>query len=146
MSRKGLKIFLDKRIADIKNYLERNNLKSFPLQIRYLEFNEREEDEDGFSPSEELKICNIAKNTLNLEEELGIDLITKDKIEQSNVCYWKDKSKKIHKLFINATERIGVDVENIDGQKWFLYYKDYGKTWALDKKELTMEELEQWKD
>jgi len=76
------------------------------------------------------------KEKEDLEEELGIDLITKDKIEQSNVCYWKNKSKKIHKLFINATERIGVDVENIDGQKWFLYYRNYGKTWALTREEL----------
>ena len=52
MSKDGLSIFLDKRIKDIKHYLE---------------VNERSEDEDGFTPSEELQICYLAKRMLALD-------------------------------------------------------------------------------
>ena len=72
MSKEGLKIFLDKRIADIK---------------RYLEFNGREEDEDGFSPSEELTICNIAKNTIDLEEQIGCPLKVREQALKQGFIY-----------------------------------------------------------
>ena len=48
----ALETYLDKRIKDIKNYLE---------------FNERSEDEKGFTPSEELQICYLAKRMLAIE-------------------------------------------------------------------------------
>ena len=48
----ALEIYLDKRIKDIKNYLE---------------FNERSETEKGFTPTEELQICYLAKRMLAIE-------------------------------------------------------------------------------
>ncbi len=48
----ALEIYLDKRIKDIKNYLE---------------FNERSEDEKDFTPSKELQICYLAKRMLAID-------------------------------------------------------------------------------
>jgi len=70
MNRENLKAYLEKQIADIKHYLKING---------------RKEDEDGFSPSEDLQICNIAKNTIDLEEQLGCPLEVYVKINQRNI-------------------------------------------------------------
>ena len=125
MSKEGLKIFLDKRIADIK---------------RYLEINGREEDEENFSPSEELTICNIAKNTIALEEELGCPLEVVGKAILQNCIYVLECEdyKETEIGFINQDGEkgyvISVDEWENGNQVWL---SDYKKTWWLkeDKSE-----------
>jgi len=63
-----LKTYLDKRIKDIKNYLE---------------VNERSEDEEGFTPSEELQICYLAKRMLAVDNANPSEALKcVDKLEQ----------------------------------------------------------------
>ena len=70
-----------------------------------------------------------------IEQELGIDLLTKNKIEKSHVVYRKgfDSCEEIEKH-----NRLGVCLDKYDlsGNQIFLPYNQYGKTWALTKEEL----------
>ena len=92
----------------------------------------------------------------NIEEELGIDLITLFKalkngcwlfsnhchFTKDEICFLEYRSDVGSK--INFEEKYFTIVE-IPAQNEFdvhkLYFSDYGKTWALDKKDLTSEEL-----
>ena len=78
----------------------------------------------------------------DLEEELGIDLITLFKVLKDGVYYIYNADKK----YIEFTNNVSL---KHDKDEWFihvgwfdmgcpikLYLKDYGKTWALTRKEL----------
>ena len=104
----------------------------------------------------EEKLCQLE----DIEEELGIDFLLLDKICQKGVyCY-----KRSIKDFDSISKRLGdiIHIQNSDihidffgcykekrmgvsimGCIDFVYHslpiKDYGKTWALDKKDLTNE-------
>lgn len=69
----------------------------------------------------------------DIEEELGIDLITKYKVEKADTVYSKDWGEiNIEGYFCRGIY--------VDGYKCFgndcLLYSDYGKTWALKKEKL----------
>ncbi len=85
----------------------------------------------------------------DIEEELGIDLITLFKVNNNiNI------NKKFYKVYSNSNNIIeekfsgsaSIDLENkefIIGNDVFYYvlsFEDYGKTWSLDRKELENEE------
>ena len=87
-----------------------------------------------------------------IEEELGIDLITLFKALQNGV-YVKRKNKYIYidcadlslnnKRYSNEYEAIQNDTTIYEGynlallgNKEWLYFNDYGKTWSLTEKEL----------
>lgn len=75
----------------------------------------------------------------DIEEEIGIELITKDKVEKSHyvfVCY--QNSIEINQVEIKKYSRLGIDIydKNAVFKYNYLPYKDYGKTWALTREEL----------
>ena len=74
----------------------------------------------------------------DIEEEIGVDLVTKDKVEQAHMVY----SKQYGKVFIAFWYRKYIIIE-IDSNRAIttrLLYKDYGKTWALTEEELEEDE------
>lgn len=69
----------------------------------------------------------------DIEEELGIDLIT----------LFKALKNGIYGKIGNKIESILAPHLSWYNQEIYIFkIKDYGKTWALDKKDLTKEELE----
>lgn len=81
----SLETYLDKRIKDIKNYLE---------------FNERSEDEEGFTPSEELQICYLAKRMLAIDNANPSEALEKlDKIGNylNEVYDYKEIKEEVRK-------------------------------------------------
>ena len=94
----SLETYLDKRIKDIKNYLE---------------FNERSEDEEGFTPSEELQICYLAKRMLaidNAKPSEALECLHKiaRKVELADYDdYWEVRyaHSKVEQALIKAQEQ-----------------------------------------
>ena len=89
----------------------------------------------------------------DIEEELGIDLILLFKALKDGLFYKLDSEKYIYRwnVGIIPEARIIVDYKNkhlmliseptiYSGDDWslreYLYFSDYGKTWALKKEEL----------
>ena len=77
----------------------------------------------------------------DIEEELGIDLITLFKALKNNKVWVRTLKNNFHKS-IECREGVRIEsffwlnVKNSDGH-WVDYrIKDYGKTWALTKEEL----------
>ena len=74
----------------------------------------------------------------DIEEELGIDLITLFKALKQGVYFNEDK--KLHAVFLDVGSlgdfRLSYQV--IDDLFFAVYVKDYGKTWALTKEELEL--------
>lgn len=69
----------------------------------------------------------------DIEEELGIDLVTLFKVLKNGV-YYKNEFGEI----VRGYPRYESDVEEyvIGGVRDYTFLKDYGKTWALTKEEL----------
>lgn len=96
-----------------------------------------------------LKLESIADNKWNkaitklgqledIEEELGIDLITLFKALKNGFWYKKENtivyvSKNDYLLSSGAIHYVG---KGLIFAGLFLYNKDYGKTWSLEKEEL----------
>ena len=75
----------------------------------------------------------------DIEEELGIDLITLFKALKNGVWEIDDYTNKLHKTDIRGIELYGlcgISMPNIPECDYTLHYEDYGKTWALTKEEL----------
>lgn len=82
----------------------------------------------------------------DIEEEIGIDLITKFNIEVSNQTVFVKQNGQIKEFAIDNYDAYGVYVSHYfdydKEHKWlkakelYLFYKDYKKTWSLVKKEL----------
>ena len=78
----------------------------------------------------------------DIEEELGIDLVTLFKAVKNGIYRYRPTARNnvicfITKPTINMKQKCFSY-----GSYGKSYFKDYGKTWALDKRELTKEELE----
>lgn len=69
-----------------------------------------------------------------VEQKLGIDLVTKNKVEQSNEVYVEGLG--IAEIMNYYRTGISLDKYDASGNQMFLRYKDYGKTWALTREEL----------
>ena len=84
----------------------------------------------------------VIKNTLNkykdIEKELGIELVTLFSILRTGGYIWVKNCKGINEWHVESLKQRGLD------KQWYLTYsnnvrvklKDYGKTWALTRKEL----------
>lgn len=79
----------------------------------------------------------------NIEEELGIDIITLFKALKYGVYYYTSKNQLTHDyvwLFNNHISVCGHDRLSYSFltcfQKQILSFEDYGETWSLDRKEL----------
>lgn len=77
----------------------------------------------------------------DIEEEIGIDLVTFFKFLNAKVCYEKDPDdNEITKCLITGITKTGI----LNVQEAFPYgecereakFTDYGKTWALTREEL----------
>lgn len=78
----------------------------------------------------------------DIEEEIGIDLITKDKVEKNRYVFvGYQNSIEINQVEIKKYGRLGIDIydKNAVFKYNYLSYKDYGKTWALTREELENE-------
>ena len=79
----------------------------------------------------------------NIEEELGIDLITLFMVLEQDYIYFKhyyawDNKFKINKEYITGLKciednTIALFTESYYGKEHIVYLKDYGKTWWLEK-------------
>ena len=76
----------------------------------------------------------------DIEEEIGIDLITLFKALKNGI-YWKDDNGKFYYFnlkdsVLDFNEKMIVDnpIDDVYGETFLL--KEYGKTWALTKEEL----------
>ena len=80
------------------------------------------------------KACQKLGQLEDIEEELGIDLITLFKALR-NGFYYKDINEKV--IFISKHNIFGYDARTSQFDTWFgkIYYDDKG-TWALTKEEL----------
>lgn len=85
----------------------------------------------------------------DIEEELGIDLITYFEIKKSKIVFMKEEypnneiKNDISEMVVRSSQN-GIDVcykgfINIPECDISLHFKDYGKTWALTKEELRNE-------
>lgn len=83
------------------------------------------------------RICDKLGKLEDIEEELGIDLITLFKALKDGIYVVEDNDNYIVKDSIKSIENwadgwgISTNMEYLE-----LSFSDYGKTWALDKKEL----------
>ena len=92
----------------------------------------------------------------DIEEELGIDLITLFEILEQGYVYTTDFNKRMEKWYFQCIEGINKTTlgrkyleivfnenEDLEGcASWVPDWRDYGKTWSLDKNDLIKEELE----
>lgn len=84
------------------------------------------------------KTANKLGKLEDIEEEIGVSLETKDKVERSFDIYVKNDDGTIRKVNIYTYERTGIYVTDFFSELmyYFLKYKNYGKTWALTEEEL----------
>ena len=74
----------------------------------------------------------------DIEEELGIGLVTLFTILRTGGCIWVKNCKGINQWHVESLKQRGLD------KQWYLTYsnnvrvklKDYGKTWAVTREEL----------
>lgn len=79
----------------------------------------------------------------DLEEELGIDLLTLFKALKYGVYYFNDQDQLIHEYVWWISNYITVETHDKISSSFMtiyenqiLFFADYGKTWALTKEEL----------
>ena len=79
----------------------------------------------------------------DIEEELGIDLITLFKALKNGVYYFNDQGQLIHEYVWWISNYLTVGTHNKISSSFMTVYEnqillfaDYGKTWALTKEEL----------
>ena len=75
----------------------------------------------------------------DIEQELGIDLITLFKALKNGVYFENDKKHHIVALDLGCSGNYRLSYEIVDGLFESVYTEDYGKTWALNKEELLWE-------
>ena len=81
----------------------------------------------------------------DIEDELGIDLVIFLKVCIEEVpVYSKDSSYPLFPYEFDKTGFTAAHEDEYDAKSFL--WKYYSKTWALDKKELTREELENEKE
>lgn len=85
----------------------------------------------------------------DIEEELGIDLSVLFSALKIGVYYFDYENQLIHDyvwlinnyITAGASEKLSCSFETFYDRQ-ILSFEDYGKTWSLDKKDLTKKELE----
>lgn len=94
------------------------------------------------------EVCDKLGQLEDIEDELGIDLVTLFKALKNKELYWKTNKYGIIKTtFDNESLRPEVSFDNYIDNEWSIglvsnalsddeLLKDYGKTWALTKEEL----------
>ena len=73
----------------------------------------------------------------NIEDELGIDLITLFKILTIGFYYKGISTSGIEYIGFARMKRVDRNYMRVNNKPY--YFKDYGKTWSLDKNDLTKE-------
>ena len=77
----------------------------------------------------------------DIEEEIGIDLITFVKLNKTSKIYDKDEEEFMYFNWIDLEDKCLVCEDDFDEMSggylhYYYYFKDYGKKWALTKEEL----------
>lgn len=115
----------------------KNYIKIIPLVLDENELTKEQKEELN-----QREIYNKLYQLEDIEEELGIDLITKDKVEKNRYVFvGYQNSIEINQVEIKKYGRLGIDIydKNAVFKYNYLPYKDYGKTWALTREELKNE-------
>ena len=118
------------------------NYYSYTTQGNYIEGCFTRENQEWFYGN----VVNKLGELEDIEEELGIDLITLFKILKSKeVIYKRKRGVLYHETTLEkyiilglafGDEYYGLWVYDKFGDEMLLYTKDYGKTWALTREEL----------
>ena len=93
------------------------------------------------------------KSLEDIEEELGIELSVLFSALKNGVYYFDYENQLIHDyvwlinnyITAGASEKLSCSFETFYDRQ-ILSFEDYGKTWSLDKKDLTKKELEDEKE
>ena len=115
---------------------KKNNIGYFPAY-------ERETKENYYDLVHKLGVLE------DFEEELGIDLSVLFSALKIGVYYFDYENQLIHDyvwlinnyITAGASEKLSCSFETFYDRQ-ILSFEDYGKTWSLDKKDLTKKELE----
>ena len=100
-------------------------------------------DKNGYCFLQEGQLVNKLGQLEDIEEELGIDLLTYFKIKSAKSVYVKELGKDCSEMLVRPSKD-SIDVcykgfVNIPECDSCLQLKDYGKTWALTREELENE-------
>ena len=99
-----------------------------------------ENNETNKAILEEIDIYNKLADLEDIEEELGIDLVTFFKYLSAKEVFFTNDFNKIQKAVVRSIHKKGLIVFE-KAFSWgecdfTLYFNDYGKSWALTKEEL----------
>ena len=83
-----------------------------------------------------VKVLNKLGQLEDIEEELGIDLITLLKGGKHGIWYLSNGTLYFQKLDICLVDKCFREYIDYERRYMKYYFKDYGKTWALTKEEL----------
>ena len=102
---------------------------------RLLELHLEENESGKYAHSKEYEDCreaieNLLTDIKDIEEEIGIDLITFYRLHAKAKIYFENKTCRILQILEDC-----IVVKDVDKKK-YLPFKDYGKTWALTREEL----------
>ena len=89
------------------------------------------------------------KSLEDIEEELGIELSVLFSALKNGVYYFDNHGQLIHDYVCLSDNYLSIGVRDKLSYSFMTFYdrqilsfEDYGKTWSLDKKDLTKKELE----
>lgn len=123
---------------DYTNYIAKNQ-----DEYRYVKLGQLENILEGHNIEKLEELDDLLwyiKRIKDIEEELGIDLVTLIKAIKDGVYVEGKKKPKYRTVWFDDIDS-GITDEDV-GLYWFdiddkrFYFKDYGKTWALTKEEL----------
>lgn len=117
---------------------DKNGLRKIAI---YKVYETRKETEEKYQEKHgECEIYNKLADLEDIEEELGVDLITFFKYLNAKEIFFTNDFNKINRAIVRSIDKKGLIVFE-KAFSWgecdfTLYFKDYGKTWALTKEEL----------
>lgn len=93
-----------------------------------------------YQPEDILEAINKLGQLEDIEEELGIDLITLFKALKNGIKAKWEQNEIVEITILGGCQlwlnKKCFQLVDYNGKEWSYYFKDYGKTWALTKEEL----------
>lgn len=125
-------------------------IKQLINQLCY-EYSTKNYNEEKLKAAHEIKKkLNLLEEYRKIEEELGIDLSILFSALKNGVYYFDIHGQLIHDYVCLSDNYLSIGVRDKLSYSFMTFYdrqilsfEDYGKTWSLDKKDLTKEELEE---
>ena len=117
---------------------ERLTIKNKELDYYYFD----DDENDGYFTEKEYEVAGKLGQYEDIDEEIGINYITLNKLRKTNKIYYLNNNNEIMETveifsidFINCNLKTIITSPFVD--VWD--FKDYGKTWALTREELENE-------